>query len=144
MLVKDIMTENPVCCTADTNLQDVAKMMLDNDCGAVPVVESNNHKRPIGVVTDRDITIRTVAIGDNPLNMTAKSVMTKNVVTATPDMPVEECVDLMEENQIRRIPVIDENGDCIGMVAQADIAVRADKSDAEDLVEEVSKASASQ
>ncbi len=144
MLVKDIMTENPVCCTADTNLQDVAKMMLDNDCGAVPVVESNNHKRPIGVVTDRDITIRTVAKGDNPLNMTAKSVMTKNVITATPDMSVEDCVDLMEKNQIRRIPVIDENGDCVGMVAQADIAVRADESDAEDLVEEISKASASQ
>ncbi|MGC2235787.1 MAG: CBS domain-containing protein [Pyrinomonadaceae bacterium] len=144
MLVKDIMTENPVCCTSDTNLQDVAKMMLDNDCGAVPVVESNNHKRPIGVVTDRDITIRTVAKGDNPLNMTAKSVMTKNVVTATPDMSVEDCVDLMEKHQVRRIPVVDENGNCVGMVAQADIAVRANESDAEDLVEEVSKASASQ
>jgi CBS domain-containing protein len=144
MLVKDIMTENPACCTADTNLQDVAKMMLDNYCGAIPVVESNNNRRPIGVVTDRDITVRTVAQGDNPLNMTAKSVMTKNVITAAPDMSVDDCVDLMEEHQVRRIPVIDENGDCIGMVAQADIAVKADKSDAEDLVEEVSKASASQ
>jgi CBS domain-containing protein len=144
MLVKDIMTENPTCCTADTNLQEVAKMMLDSDCGAIPVVESNNHKRPIGVVTDRDITVRTVAKGDNPLNMTAKSVMTKNVVTATPDMSVEDCVDLMEEHQVRRIPVVDENGNCIGMVAQADVAVRGDESDAEDLVEEVSKASASQ
>lgn len=125
-------------------MQEVAKMMLDNDCGAIPVVESNNHKRPIGVVTDRDITVRTVAQGDNPLNMTAKSVMTKSVITATPDMRVGECVDLMEENQIRRIPVIDENGDVIGMVAQADIAIKADEADAEDLVEEVSKASASQ
>jgi len=144
MLVKDIMTENPACCTADTGLQEVAKMMLDNDCGAIPVVESNNHKRPIGVVTDRDITVRTVALGDNPLKMTAKSVMTKNVITATPDMRVGECVDLMEENLVRRIPVIDENGDVIGMVAQADIAVKANESDAEDMIEEVSKASASQ
>lgn len=142
MLVKDIMTENPVCCTAETNLQEVAKMMLDNDCGAIPVVESNNHRRPIGIVTDRDITVRTVAAGDNPLNMSAKSVMTKNVFTATPEMSVDECVNLMEEQQVRRIPVIDENGNCVGMVAQADIAVRADESDAEDLVEEVSKASA--
>ncbi|HEY0426364.1 MAG TPA: CBS domain-containing protein [Pyrinomonadaceae bacterium] len=144
MFVKDIMTENPACCTPDTNLQEVAKMMLDNDCGAIPVVENNNHKIPIGVVTDRDITIRTIAKGDNPLNMTAKSVMTKNVFTVTADTPVEECVDLMEENQVRRVPVVDENGNCIGMVAQADIAIKASDGDAEDMVEEVSKASASQ
>jgi CBS domain-containing protein len=142
MLVKDLMTENPACCTADTNLQEVAKMMLDNDCGAIPVVEDNNHKRPIGVVTDRDITIRTVAKGENPLNMSAKSVMTKNVFTVTPDMSVEECVDLMEENQVRRVPVVDEEGNCIGMVAQADIAIKAKDSEAEDMVEGVSKATA--
>jgi CBS domain-containing protein len=144
MLVKDIMTENPACCTADTNLQEVAKLMLDNDCGCIPVVEDNNHKRPIGVVTDRDITIRTVAKGDNPLNMSAKSVMTKSVFTVTPETSVQECVDLMEEHQVRRVPVVDQNGNCIGMVAQADIAIKADESDAEDMVEEVSKASASQ
>ncbi len=77
MKVKDIMSDNPACCTADSSLQEVAKMMLDHDCGAIPVVEDNTHKRPIGVITDRDITIRTVAVGDNPLHMSAKSVMTK-------------------------------------------------------------------
>lgn len=142
MLVKEIMTENPACCTADSNLQEVAKMMVDSDCGAIPVVENFNHKRPIGVVTDRDITVRTVAKGDNPLNMTAKSVMTKNVFTVTPETSVEECVNLMEEHQVRRVPVVDENGDCIGMVAQADIVIKAKDSEAEDMVEEVSKASA--
>jgi CBS domain-containing protein len=138
------MSKNPACCTADTNLQEVAKMMLDNDCGAIPVVEDNNHKRPIGVVTDRDITVRTVAKGENPLTMTAKSVMTKNVFTVTAETAVEECVELMEEHQVRRVPVVDENGNCIGMVAQADIAIKANDGDAEDMVEEVSKASASQ
>lgn len=142
MFVKEIMTENPACCTSDSSLQEVAKMMLDNDCGAIPVVEDNKHKRPIGVVTDRDITIRTIAKGDNPLNMTAKSVMTKNVFTVTPETSVEECVNLMETNQVRRILVVDENGNCIGMVAQADIALKAKDSEAEDMVEEVSKASA--
>jgi CBS domain-containing protein len=142
MLVKEIMTENPACCTAESNLQEVAKMMLDNDCGAIPVVEDNNHKRPIGVVTDRDITVRTVAKGENPLNMSAKSVMTKNVFTVTPDTTVEECVNLMEEHQVRRVPVVDDDGNCIGMVAQADIAIKAKDSEAEDMVEEVSKASA--
>lgn len=143
MFVKDIMSKNPACCTAETSLQEVAKMMLDNDCGAIPVVEDNNHKRPIGVVTDRDITIRTIAKGDNPLNMTAKSVMTKNVFTVKPDTSIEECVSLMEENQVRRIPVVDEDGNCIGMVAQADVAVKTENR-AENMVEEVSKASASQ
>ena len=142
MFVKEIMTENPACCTSDSNLQEVAKMMLDNDCGAIPVVEDNNHKRPIGVVTDRDITIRTVAKGDNPLNMTAKSVMTKNVYTVTPETSVEECVNLMETHQVRRVPVVDADGNCIGMVAQADIALKAKDSEAEEMVEEVSKASA--
>lgn len=142
MFVKEIMTENPACCTSDSSLQEVAKMMLDNDCGAIPVVEDNNHKRPIGVVTDRDITIRTVAKGDNPLNMTAKSVMTKNVFTVTPETSVEDCVNLMEENQVRRVPVVDTDGNCIGMVAQADIALKAKDSEAENMVEEVSKASA--
>ena len=142
MLVKEIMTKSPACCTSDSSLQEVAKMMVDNDCGCIPVVEDNNHKRPIGVVTDRDITVRTVAKGSNPLNMTAKSVMTKNVFTVTPDTSVEECVDLMEKHQVRRVPVVDENGNCIGMVAQADIAIKAKDSEAEDMVEEVSKASA--
>jgi CBS domain-containing protein len=142
MFVKDIMTENPACCTPDSNLQDVAKLMLDNDCGAIPVVEDNNHKRPIGIVTDRDITIRTVAVGENPLTMTVKSVMTKNIVSAKADMTIEECIDLMEENQIRRVPVVDENGNCVGIIAQADIATKADNAQAEDMVEEVSKATA--
>ena len=143
MLVKEIMTENPACCAVDTNLRQVAKMMLDNDCGAIPVVEDFEHLRPIGVITDRDIVIRAVANGDNPLDLTAKAVMTENIVTVTPDMTVAECVDLMENHQVRRIPVVDENGNCCGMVAQADIAVKADEAEAEDLVEEVSKASAS-
>ena len=142
MLVKEIMSDNPAFCTADTNLQEVAKMMLDNDCGAIPVVEDASHKRPIGIVTDRDITIRTVAKGDNPLTMSAKSVMTKDVFTVTPETSVEDCVNLMEENQVRRILVVDDNGGCTGMVAQADIAIKAKDSEAENMVEEVSKASA--
>jgi len=141
MKVSEIMTTNPACCTPDTNLQEVAKMMLDNDCGAIPVCEDGNHKRPIGVVTDRDITIRTVANGDNPLNMTAKTVMTKNVFTVTTETSVEDCLNLMEENQVRRIPVVDENGECVGMVAQADVATNTSDRKTAEVVEKISKAS---
>lgn len=142
MKVSEIMTTNPACCTPDTNLQEIAKMMLDNDCGAIPVCEDANHKRPIGVITDRDITVRAVAKGDNPLNMTAKSIMTKNVVTITRESAVEDCLNLMEEHRVRRIPVVDDNGECCGMVAQADIAAHTNDQNTAEVVEKISTASA--
>lgn len=143
MKVKEIMTENPACCTGSTNLQEVAKMMVDNDCGCIPVVENEDNKKPIGMITDRDITIRTVAKGKNPLEMTAEEVMSKQVITVKEDTPVEDCCNLMEENQIRRVAVVDQNGSCCGMVAQADIALDTDDDKTAEVVQEVSKASGS-
>ncbi len=140
MLVREIMTENPACCTADTNLQEVAKMMVVNDCGCIPVVEDNAHNRPIGTITDRDICCRAVAEGRNPLDMSASQVMTKNVVSVTPDMTVEDCCNTMEDNQIRRVVVIDDSGSCCGMVSQADIANNASDNKTAEVVQEVSKA----
>jgi CBS domain-containing protein len=140
MKVKEIMTESPACATAETNLQDVARMMVDNDCGCIPIVDGEDTKRPIGMLTDRDITIRTVAEGVNPLDLTAGEVMTEDVITVTPDMSVEECGNLMESRQIRRVAVIDKSGACVGMVAQADIAVKGSERQAADIVQEVSKA----
>ncbi len=142
MLVNEIMTENPACCTADTGLQEVAKMMVSNDCGCIPVVEDLVNNKPIGMITDRDITCRAVAEGKNPLDLTAGDVMTKEVITVTADTSVEDCCNLMEDNQIRRIAVIDENGGCCGMVAQADIAINANDNKTAEVVQEVSKASA--
>lgn len=142
MLVKEIMTENPACCTADTSLQEVAKMMVDNDCGCIPVVEDTAHNKPIGTITDRDICCRSVAEGKNPLEMSASDVMTKNVITVTPDTSVEDCCNTMEDNQIRRVVVIDDNGSCCGMVAQADIANNASDNKTAEVVQEVSKATA--
>ena len=142
MKVKDIMTKNPACCSADDGLQSVAKMMADNDCGCIPIVEDTSSNKPIGIVTDRDISIRAVAEGKNPLDLTARDVMTGNVVTVTPDTSVEDCCNLMEKNQIRRIAVVDGSGACCGIVAQADIAVNADDRKTAEVVQEVSKASA--
>ena len=140
MQVKEIMTNNPVCATADTNLQEVARMMVDNDCGCIPIVDGEDTKRPTGMLTDRDITIRTVAEGKNPLDLTAGDVMTGDVITVTPEMSVEECGNVMETKQIRRVAVVDKNGACVGMVAQADIAVKGSERQAADIVQEVSKA----
>jgi CBS domain-containing protein len=142
MLVKDVMTADPACCTADTPLQEVAKMMLDNDCGCIPVVDGEDSMKPVGMITDRDITIRTVAEGRNPLDLSASEAMTVNAVTVTPETTIEECCNLMEGNLVRRIAVVDENGSCCGMVAQADIAVNADQSKTAEVVQEVSRSAA--
>lgn len=141
MNVSEIMSKSPALCMADTSLQEVAKMMVDNDCGCIPVVDNDNSKKPVGMITDRDITVRTVAEGKNPLDLTAADAMTGNVTTVTPQTSVEECCNLMEDKQIRRVAVIDENGACCGMVAQADIAINAEDKKTAQVVQEVSKAS---
>jgi CBS domain-containing protein len=121
MKVSEIMTVKPAYCLAETNLQEVAQMMVLNDCGCIPVVDGEETRKPIGMLTDRDIVTRAIAEGKNPLDLTAGNIMSDNVVTVASETSVEDCCDLMEENQLRRIAVIDENGACCRMIAQADM-----------------------
>ena len=139
MEVKDVMTPDPACCTPDTSLQRVAEMMVENDCGEIPVVENETNKKPVGVVTDRDIVCRTVAKGLNPLTLTASDCMTTPCVTVTPDTSLDECCRVLEEKQIRRVPVVDASGACCGIVALADIAKHAKKRETAEVVREVSE-----
>lgn len=139
MKVQEVMTKNPACCTPAASLQEVAQMMVDHDCGSIPVVENDNTRVPFGVVTDRDICCRIVAKGLNPLDLTASDAMTSNVVTVTPEMSLEECCNIMEERQIRRVLVVDETGGCCGVIAQADIAAHASNETTAEVVQEVSK-----
>jgi CBS domain-containing protein len=133
------MTKDPACCTADTPLQEVAKMMVENDCGCIPVVDDQEAKMPVGMITDRDITCRVVAKGQNPLDLTAGDAMTSTVVSVTPDTSLEDCCNLMEQSQVRRVAVVDANGSCCGIVAQADIATNAPAFETAEVVQEVSK-----
>ncbi len=119
MAVKDIMTAKPVCCTPDTRLEDVARLMLQHDCGEIPVCEAG---KLIGVVTDRDITIRTLAKGRDPLGVAVRQVMTAKVFTVRPGDSIEKVLSIMERRQVRRLPVVDSRGKLVGIVAQADIA----------------------
>src|SRR2546425_10971147 len=139
MNVKEVMTADPACCISETALQEVAQMMIDHDCGEIPVVENKKTKLPIGVITDRDIVCRTVARGLNPLDLTVADCMSRPCVTVTPEMSVEECSSVMEENKIRRVPVVDADGSCCGIVALADIALHAKRSVAAEVVKEVSE-----
>jgi len=125
MQVRKIMTKNPACCTPDSTLQEVAHMMEMYDCGCIPVVESHKTLKPVGTITDRDIALRTFAAGTNPLDMKASDIMTTDIVTVTPDTDVRECLKTMENRQIRRILVVDNNNRVSGIVAQADLAENA-------------------
>jgi CBS domain-containing protein len=136
MKIQDIMTANPACCETDTGLGEVARLMVDNDCGEIPVLRGG---KPVGVITDRDITARAVAAGRNPLEMRAGDLMSSPVITVTPDTDVDECCETMEEHQIRRIPVVDDSGSCCGMVSQADIAKHASARKTAEVLKEVSR-----
>lgn len=137
MRVQDIMTTDPVCCASEASLREIARMMVDHDCGAIPVLDEQG--RLAGVVTDRDITCRAVAEGRDPQATTAREVMSSPVVTATEDTSVEDCVGQMEQYQIRRMPVVDAAGNCRGIISQADIARLGSERDTAELVRDVSQ-----
>lgn len=139
MDVKSVMTADPAHCTRDTPLQQVARMMVEFDCGAIPVLDSHNGRNPIGVVTDRDIAVRLVAQGINPLDSRAGDCMTSPISTLTADSSLSDCCRLMESEQIRRVVVVDAHGRLCGMVALADVALVADERKAGAVVKEISE-----
>ncbi|HHY90180.1 MAG TPA: CBS domain-containing protein [Clostridiales bacterium] len=137
MKVKDLMT-NQVA-TADPNMpvNQVASQMKDYNVGSIPVCDQNG--RLLGIVTDRDIVLRSVASGN--LQANAQDVMTKNIVYATPDMDVHEAARLMAEHQIRRLPVV-QNGKITGILSIGDLAtVNIYANEAGDALSEISKPS---
>lgn len=136
-LAREIMTSAPQCCSSDTTLNDVANLMVEADCGEIPVTDTSN--RLIGVVTDRDIVCRVVAKGKNPSAVTAGECMSEPVIVVTEDTTIENVMSVMEENQIRRVPVVDASGSCCGIISQADIALSGRENQVGELVREVSK-----
>ena len=139
-VARDIMTPNPVCCSPSTTLDEVAKMMLHNDCGEIPIIDTND--RVIGVITDRDIVCRAVAQGKNPIGYTVQSCMSTPVVTVREDDTLDDIVTTMERHQIRRVPVLSDGGICAGIIAQADVARIGPKREIAELVREVSQPAA--
>lgn len=136
-LARDVMTPDPACCTPNTTLEQVAKLMAQNDCGEIPVIDATD--QPIGVVTDRDIVCRVVAEGKNPIAYTAETCMTQPVVTVRTDAPLSEVLSTMEKHQIRRVPVVDERGGCAGIISQADVAWTGGEHEVAGLVRQVSR-----
>jgi CBS domain-containing protein len=137
MKVANIMTPSPATCHRHSPLQEVAKLMLRCDCGSIPVVEEGSN-RPVGIITDRDITVRAIAEGRDPRSLTVGDCMTTPVETISSEATVEECLDKMESSQIRRMIVVDGDSRIVGIVAQADIALYAPEYDTAELVQDVS------
>ena len=138
MTAKELMTPNPACCTMDTPLAEVARMMVQCDCGEIPVVESQNVKRIVGVVTDRDIVVRGVAQGKDCATLDVGAVMSSPAITVKERDGLDEVVGVMEANKIRRVPVVNQGGEICGIIAQADIARTGSRKETGDLVREVS------
>jgi CBS domain-containing protein len=138
-LARDVMTTAPSCCTATATLDQVAKLMVQNDCGEIPVVDRG--ERLVGVITDRDIVCRVVADGKNPMAHTAEQYMSQPVLSVTADTPIPDIMQMMEKHQIRRVPVVDKQGCCVGIIAQADLAWTGRERDVAELVREVSRES---
>ena len=140
--VTSVMTANPACCTPQTSLRDVAQMMIQNDCGQIPVVDDQN--MPLGVVTDRDIAVRIVAEGRDTNAACAGDAMTSPAQTLREDSSLKDAVCLMEAAKIRRVPVVNASGKLSGIVSIADIALAGKKTATAEVVKEVSEPGATQ
>ena len=139
MKIQDIMSVDPNTVTPDTPITEAARIMKDHNVGILPVVESVDSLQLVGVVTDRDITMRHVAEGhlsDCPV----REAMTERVSTCTANQNVDRVMSLMAEEQVRRIPIVDERGNLVGIVSQADILLEGDDSrKAEETIEQISR-----
>lgn len=118
MKAEEIMTRNPCSCSPNDSLQEVARLMRDFDCGAVPVVENGSL---LGIVTDRDLAIRALSAGRSA-DTKVSEVLTRNVACCGPDDDVRDVERIMADHQVRRVPIVDVDGRCVGIVAQADLA----------------------
>jgi CBS domain-containing protein len=141
MKAQDIMSKNPATVTPTTRVRQAALVMKKEDVGVVPVVEEGTSgKRLVGVLTDRDIAIRLVADGKNPDECEVRELMSANPKTARADDDVSRVMDLMGREQVRRVPIVDERGSLVGIVAQADIVLEGnDDRKAERTVEKISE-----
>jgi CBS domain-containing protein len=134
--ITDLMTANPCTIDADRPVAYAAKMMKQEDVGLAPVVEGD---RLVGTLTDRDIVTRVVAEGKDPQSVSVREVASTNLVTIDPQQDLSEALRLMASNQVRRLPVVEEDGRLVGVVAQADVARKGDDTKTGQVVQEISE-----
>ncbi|MGH3129549.1 MAG: CBS domain-containing protein [Gaiellaceae bacterium] len=117
--IRDVMTSNPRGVETSTPVTEAARIMSSEDVGSVPILEGD---RLVGMLTDRDIAVRVVAEGKDPQSTTAGEIASRDLVTVDPQQDLDEALRLMAEHQVRRLPVVEEDGRLVGILAQADVA----------------------
>ncbi len=134
----DLMSSDVECVTPETKLQEAAEMMAQHDVGLLPVVDSS--QKLVGVISDRDIVCRTIAQGRNPLEMSVSDAMSEgDIWSVTEDTDAERVHAVMQEHQVRRVPVVDSSGKCCGIISQADVARQGSDPAVADVVQAVSR-----
>jgi CBS domain-containing protein len=134
--IRDVMTSDPCTIDADKSVAYAAKMMRDENVGLAPIVEGD---KLIGMLTDRDIAVRVVAEGRDPNQIKVREVASQKLITIDPQQDLDEALRMMAEHQVRRLPVVEEDGRLVGVVAQADVAREGDEKKTGRLVEEISE-----
>jgi len=133
--IRELMTQNPRTVSPDQTVQDAARIMRDEDTGVVPITEGENL---VGVITDRDIAIRAVAEGKDG-QTGVREVASQDLVTIDPQQELDEALRLMAQHQVRRLPVVEEDGKLVGIVSQADIARDGDDARTGEVVQQISE-----
>lgn len=126
---EEVMTKNPVCCLPNDNVANVAVMMKRENIGPIPVIENEQTRKLVGIVTDRDLAMKIVAEGRDAKSTKVETVMTHNVVTCHAEDDLQKALDAMSDHQLRRIPIVDNNNRILGIIAQADVAIRVNQPD---------------
>ena len=139
MKIRELMTPDPVCCTPEDSAQKVAKILRDQDIGSVPVVMDQSSRKLVGMITDRDLCCSIVAEGLDPASTKIDRLFSLNPVTCREGENINNCEQLMQEHQIRRIPIVDGEERCIGIVTQADLALKEGAEKVSKTVAEISK-----
>ncbi len=136
----DVMTKDLVCCTPTDTVHLAAQSMKAQDVGSMPVIDSQEKKRLVGIVTDRDLALKVVAAGLDPGKTKVEDVMSRKLVVCKVNDDWQMALDAMGQHQLRRIPVVDDQGRIAGIIAQADVATRIEKPAATaKVVEEISR-----
>jgi CBS domain-containing protein len=139
--VREIMSRDPACCVFTDTAQSVAKILCDRNIGSMPVVADQQSRKLVGVITDRDLCCSVIAQGMDPKTTTIEKLITLSPLTCREGENIETCERLMQEHQVRRIPIVDAEDRVIGIVAQADLALKDQPERVSKTVAEISKAS---
>ena len=143
MKIREVMSRDPICCVLSDSAQMVGKTLCDRNIGSMPVVVDHQSRKIVGMITDRDLCCSVIARGMNPKATQIGTLIASAPVTCRDGENIETCERLMQEHQIRRIPIVDAQDRVIGIVAQADLALKDTPERVSKTVAEISKGSRS-